>query len=150
MEETVLCYIEKDNKYLMLYRNKEIGDPNAGKYIGVGGHLEPNETKEEALLREVWEETGLKLLDYKYRGKLVFDFDNEESIAYLYTSKSFTGEVKDDCEEGTLYWVDKTKIEYLPIYEGDKIFLDVLINSDDDVNIKLVYRYDKFIGWEKL
>ena len=150
MEKTVLCYIEKDGKYLMLYRNKEIGDPNAGMYIGVGGHMEGNETPDETLVREVWEETGLKLLSYKRRGTLVFDFDEDESLAYLYTSDSFEGEVKDDCEEGTLYWVDKGKIEYLPIYEGDKIFLDVLINSDDDVNIKLVYRNGKFIGWEKL
>lgn len=150
VEKTVLCYIEKDNKYLMLYRNKEVGDPNMGMYIGVGGHMEKGESKEETLLREVYEETGLKLLSYEYRGKLIFSFDNNEEIAYLFTSKSFEGIIKDDCEEGELMWVDKGKIQNLHIYEGDKIFLDRLARGDNNINLKLIYKNNKFIGCEEL
>lgn len=150
VEYTVLCYIEKENKYLMLYRNKEVGDPNMGMYIGVGGHMEKGETKEETLLREVYEETGLKLLDYTYRGKLIFSFDGNDEIAYLYTSKSFSGTIKDDCEEGELMWVDKGKIKDLNIYEGDKYFLDRLDQDDNEINLKLIYKNDKFIGCEEL
>ena len=51
--QTVLCYLEKQGQYLMLYRNKKQNDINAGKWIGVGGKIEPGETPEEALLREV-------------------------------------------------------------------------------------------------
>ena len=150
VEKTVLCYIEKDNKYLMLYRNKEVGDPNMGMYIGVGGHMEKGESKEETLLREVYEETSLKLLSYEYRGKLIFSFDNNEEIAYLFTSKSFEGIIKDDCEEGELMWVDKGKIQNLHIYEGDKIFLDRLASGDNNINLKLIYKNNKFIGCEEL
>ncbi len=150
VEKTVLCYIEKDNKYLMLYRNKEVGDPNMGMYIGVGGHMEKGESKEETLLREVYEETSLKLLSYEYRGKLIFSFDNNEEIAYLFTSKSFEGIIKDDCEEGELMWVDKGKIQNLHIYEGDKIFLDRLARGDNNINLKLIYKNNKFIGCEEL
>ena len=150
VEKTVLCYIEKDNKYLMLYRNKEVGDPNMGMYIGVGGHMEKGESKEETLLREVYEETSLKLLSYEYRGKLIFSFDNNEEIAYLFTSKSFEGIIKDDCEEGELMWLDKGKIQNLHIYEGDKIFLDRLARGDNNINLKLIYKNNKFIGCEEL
>ena len=58
MIESTLCYLEQDGKYLMLYRNKKKQDPNAGKWIGVGGKLEAGETPEECVVREVREETG--------------------------------------------------------------------------------------------
>ncbi|MDE7162441.1 MAG: NUDIX domain-containing protein, partial [Anaeroplasmataceae bacterium] len=64
LKYTTLCYIEDEGKYLMLYRNKKKQDVNQGKWIGVGGHKEDGETIEECLLREVYEETGLKLLSY--------------------------------------------------------------------------------------
>ena len=35
MEETVLCYLKKKDRILMLYRNKEKDDINSGKWIGV-------------------------------------------------------------------------------------------------------------------
>ena len=75
MERTTLCYIEKDGKVLMLYRNKKDVDINKGKWIGVGGHVEACETIDECLLREVKEETGLDLLEYKKCGKIIFYID---------------------------------------------------------------------------
>ena len=64
MSETkfsTLCYIEKDEKYLMLHRTVKKNDVNKDKWIGVGGHFEYGESPEDCLLREVKEETGLKL-----------------------------------------------------------------------------------------
>ena len=72
MQMTTLCYIEKDDKYLMLHRTKKKNDINEGKWIGVGGHTEGSESPEECLKREVQEETGLKLLSYKLRGLITF------------------------------------------------------------------------------
>ena len=66
MKNTTLCYIEKDGKYLMLYRNKKENDLNEGKWIGVGGKFEPGETAEQCLVREVREETGLTLTDWHF------------------------------------------------------------------------------------
>ena len=68
MRLTTLCYIEKDNKYLMLHRVKKVNDENRDKWIGVGGKFEEGESPEDCLLREVYEETGLTLTKYKYRG----------------------------------------------------------------------------------
>ena len=52
---STLCYIEKDDKYLMLHRTVKENDVNKDKLIGVGGHFEYGESPEECLLREVKE-----------------------------------------------------------------------------------------------
>ncbi len=68
MKLSTLCYIEQDGRYLMLHRTVKKNDVNKDKWIGVGGHFEQDESPEECLLREVWEETGYTLTSYRYRG----------------------------------------------------------------------------------
>ena len=69
---TTLCYIEKDDKYLMMHRVKKKNDVNHDKWVGVGGHFEKDETPEECLLRETKEETGLTLERFHLRGVITF------------------------------------------------------------------------------
>ena len=78
---TTLCYIEKDNKYLMLHRIKKENDINHDKWIGVGGKFELGESPEECLLREVKEETGYTLTAWKYRGIITFVY-GEDIVAF--------------------------------------------------------------------
>ena len=56
MEFTTLCYLERDDHYLMLHRTKKEHDFNKDMWIGVGGHFEENESPDDCLLREVKEE----------------------------------------------------------------------------------------------
>ena len=143
MKLTTLCYIEKDGCYLMLHRTKKQHDVNHDKWIGVGGKFEPNEMPEECLLREVKEETGLFLLNYRYRGILTFIADGWESeYIHLYTATEFTGELT-ECTEGTLEWVPKEQIETLPLWEGDKIFLQLLMEDAGFFSLKLRYQGDE-------
>ena len=111
MKMTTLCYIEKDNNYLMLHRTKKEKDINKGKWIGVGGHAEGCETPEECLLREVKEETGLTLTAYRFRGLITFISDEcEPELMCLFTANDYDGEVI-ICDEGDLCWVyNKVKI----------------------------------------
>lgn len=151
MEKTVLCYLEKDHQYLMLFRNKKKHDLNEAKWIGVGGHLEEGESKEEALFREVFEETGLTINSYEYRGELLFVNDDFEEIMYLYTSNDFSGKLK-ECDEGELHWVDKNKIMELNLWEGDKAFLPLLINTKQFIRLKLIYKQSQIVEvtkWEE-
>ena len=83
-KETVLAYIEKDNSYLMLLRNKKKHDINANKWIGVGGHLEKEETPEDALIREIKEETGLDVISYSKKGLIHFNYDDEYNLSINY------------------------------------------------------------------
>lgn len=149
MKETTLCYIEKENQFLMLYRNKKENDPNAGKWIGVGGKLEAGETPAECVVREVKEETGLTLTDYQYRGVVYFRSDSyEEETMYLFVGKNFEGEQVKDCAEGRLEWVDKDKVLALPTWEGDRIFLERLLLEETPIELTLNYCGEKLISAE--
>ena len=142
MDKTVLCYIEQDNKYLLIYRNKKKNDLNEGKYLGIGGHIEPGESKEEAVVREVKEETGLTLLSFKYRGLVHFKDDDYQENMYLFTSHEFEGTLK-ECDEGELHWIDKDKVLDLPCWEGDKYFLSELIKDNPPFEMSLIYKNKK-------
>ncbi len=146
MRETTLCYIENDNKYLMLHRTKKFKDPNKGKWIGIGGKFERGESKEECLLREVKEETGFTLTKYKFRGKIYFYSDiYEDEIMYLYTASEYKGEMI-ECNEGELAWINKKEVMSLNLWEGDKVFLPKLLNEEKELfEVQLYYRGEQLI-----
>lgn len=147
MRLTTLCYIERDGQVLMLHRVKKAGDENAGKWIGIGGHLEADESPEECILREIREETGLAVTGLRLRGILTFilpAWGNE--LTFLYTAKAESDEVP-DCSEGVLKWVPVEQISTLPLWEGDRIFLPLLRTRQDCFSLKLIYdREDRFLG----
>ena len=142
---TTLCYIEKDEQYLMLHRVSKKNDINKDKWIGVGGHFEENESPEECLLREVKEETGLTLTSYRFRGVVTFISDqwNTEYMC-LYTADGFEGEMT-ECDEGVLTWVHKKDLENLTLWEGDKIFLRLLAEEAPFFSLKLRYEGDTLV-----
>lgn len=139
---TTLCYIERDDAYLMMHRVKKERDINKDKWIGVGGHFEEGESPEECLLREVTEETGLTLTDYQLRGVITFIADAYPvEYMFLYTAEGFEG-IMHSCEEGDLEWVPKAQVEQLPIWEGDRIFFRLLEERLDFFSLKLRYEGD--------
>lgn len=146
MKMTTLCYIEKEGKYLMLHRVKKHHDINAGKWIGVGGHVENGETPEECLLREVKEETGLTLTAYRLHGLVTFLSDVcEPELMCVFTADAFDGELI-ECDEGTLHWVEKSDVLGLPTWEGDRVFLERLLSGDERFfSIKLRYEADHLV-----
>ena len=144
MDKTVLAYIKKDNQFLMLYRNKKKKDINKEKWIGVGGHLEKGESKEQALIREIKEETGLDVLHYIYRGELLFVNNDFEEVMYLYLVDEVKGEII-DCDEGELAWIKKEDLMSLNMWEGDYKFLPLLINTDEFIRLKLIYKDNQLV-----
>lgn len=145
MKDTTLCYIEKDNKYLMLYRNKKKNDVNAGKYVGVGGHIEGNETPTECVIREIKEETGLVAECVKYRGIVYFISDvYEDEAMHLFTCDRFCGELI-ECNEGELEWIDKDGLDKIPMWEGDYVFLEMLRSENEFFTLRLEYEKDKLV-----
>lgn len=143
MDKTTIIYLEKDNKYLMLHRNKKEKDLNKDKWIGVGGHIEEYESPNQCIIREVKEETNLDLLSFKLCGEVTFDIDGYLEIMYVYTSKDFIGELK-ECDEGTLEWIDKDKINTLNIWEGDIIIFENM-KKEEYFKLKMIYINDKLI-----
>lgn len=146
MTNTTLCYILQDDKVLMLHRIKKKNDLNQDKWIGIGGKFEGEETPDECLLREAYEETGLTLTRWQCRGVVTFltngPWDGE--FMYLFTADQFEGELK-VCDEGQLEWVQRDFISQLPQWEGDKIFLDLLWQDAPFFLLKLRYDEDRLV-----
>lgn len=146
MKETTLCYIERDGRWLMLHRTKKKDDGNAGKWIGVGGRIEPGETPEACVLREVWEETGLRPERCRRRGVVRFRSDEQEDEdMFLFTATSPSGETR-ECDEGELAWVALDDVPALPIWEGDRVFLKLLREGASGFDLTLFYHGESLAG----
>lgn len=146
MRNTTLCYLEQDGQYLMLHRVKKSHDVNHGKWIGVGGKFEFQESPEDCLLREVREETGLTLKSWRYRGIVTFVYnDDEAEYMHLFTADGWTGTLR-DCAEGELRWVPRDEVGKLNLWEGDRIFLALLARDEPFFSLKLTYRGDDLVG----
>ncbi len=140
MKNTTLCYIEHNGQYLMMHRVKKVNDENKDKWIGIGGHFEEYESPYDCVIREAKEETGLTLTEVSYRGIVSFCSQSFESQQmHLFFCSAFEGELRDDCTEGTLAWISKEQLYSLPMWEGDRIFLDLLHRDVPFFSLKLVY-----------
>ena len=123
MLETTLCYLEREDQYLMLHRVKKAHDVNGGKWTGVGGKFEAGEGPEECAAREIREETGLTPEDLRYRGIVTFVSDRWPSERmHLFTAPAGEGPIR-ECDEGDLAWIGKREVLSLPMWEGDRLFL---------------------------
>ncbi len=142
---TTLCYIERDDCYLMLHRVSKKNDINKDKWIGIGGHFEDDESPEECLLREAREETGLTLTSWRLRGIVTFISDRwQTEYMFLYTADGFTGDLI-SCDEGKLEWIPKDRIFSLNLWEGDKIFHELIFQDRPFFSLKLSYVGDELV-----
>ena len=154
MKRTTLCYIRNKGRVLMLYRNRKPDDPNEGKWLGIGGRIEEGETADECNGREVLEETGLRLLSAHFHGVIKFRADSyEDEDMYLYSSDDFepaaeeasavfaeTGEyLPPACDEGELAWIPESELLSLPMWEGDRAFVEKLLAGEKEISMTLHY-----------
>lgn len=140
MKLATMCYIKKDSKTLMLYRNKKENDVHEGKWVGLGGKIEDGETPEECIIREVQEESGLIITNPKLKGFLTFPKfkDNEDWYVFVFTSHEFSGDIINS-PEGDLHWISDEEILNLNLWEGDKLFLKWM-NENKLFSGKITYK----------
>lgn len=140
MHNSTLCYVIRGDQVLMLHRVKKKNDVNKDKWIGIGGKFEAEESPDECLLRECREETGLRLTSWQCRGVVTFlQEGGEGEYMYLFTAEEFEGNLH-DCPEGDLQWVSREFLYRLPMWEGDRIFLDLLWRNAPFFLLTLRYR----------
>ena len=168
MKQTTLCYIDDGESYLMLHRVKKENDASHGKWIGVGGKCEADESPDECMLREVKEETGLEITRWHYRGIVTFISDTwPNEYMHLFTATDCEGQPDMSInDEGDLAWIPKSVISdqcpvitdfhllpftshpsLLPLWEGDRIFLRLLLDDTQPFfSLKLVYVQDEMVS----
>lgn len=124
MKIGTLCYVRRNGRTLMMLRNRIPGDSQWGRWNGLGGKMEPGETPEECVKREIFEESGLRIDSPELKGFLTFPaFDDEEDwYVFLFEATSARGELI-ECPEGRLEWIEDERIASLPLMEGDHLFL---------------------------
>jgi 8-oxo-dGTP diphosphatase len=149
MKIATLCYVlDKDKKStLMIHRVKKQNDYHKGKWNGLGGKFEPGETPEECALREIEEESGLKVKSIKMKGFITFPlFDEKDDwYVFLFTADKFEGKLIDS-PEGNLKWIPNEKLTEINLWAGDKIFIPWLF-SDKFFSAKFNYKNGKFVDY---
>lgn len=134
-----LVYLQNGDETLMLHRVKKANDVNEGKWIGVGGKFEANESPYACASREVYEETGSHFINGKFRGVVTFVYgQNEPDYLFLYTGELDNNHVRQN-DEGVLKWVKTSEIPKLDLWEGDLLFLDPLFQSSSVIDLTLRY-----------
>jgi len=148
MKLATLCYVQKDNKTLMLFRNKKANDYHQGKWNGLGGKFEQGESPEDCAIREIKEESGLIVKKLTMKGFITFPmFDEKEDWhVFLFVVDEFEGELIES-PEGKLEWVPNDKLLELNLWEGDKIFIPWLFQNRF-FSAKFIYKKGKFIKHE--
>lgn len=132
---------------LMLHRHKKMGKIYDDKWNGLGGKMEAGETPEECVVREVREESGLKIQDPQLKGVLTFPaFDGvDDWLVFVYVATRFSGTPRKVSEEGELCWVPTKDIHKLNLWEGDRHFLK-LLDGQGFFSGKFIYKKGKFAG----
>lgn len=203
MTNTSLCYIQHADSYLMIHRTKKQDDYNKDKWIGIGGKFEEQESPYDCVIREVFEETQIKMNRkfLEYRGIVTFICRNEGKEPYTefmhlfwYDLDGAEGDAAEgrgdsaeigetaglrgesavadqsadlqaasalvaksaltdksslpDCPEGVLEWVAVDKMNELPHWKGDEIFLDLLAKKVPFFSLKLEYENNELVSWE--
>ncbi len=132
----------------MVHRVKKLNDMHQGKWNGLGGKFEPGETPEECAIREIYEESGIKVSNPVLKGLLTFPgFANDEDwYAFVFVARDFEGELIDS-PEGVLGWIDDDRLLDLELWEGDRIFLKWL-DHPGFFSAKFNYLDGKFIDYD--
>ena len=149
MIRTTQCFIRRGSLILMLYRNKKPNDPNEGKWIGIGGKVEAGETPEEANIREVYEETGIRIAleECLFHGIVRFhNTEYEDEEISLYSAAVPDGTEFLQCEEGELHWVEADKLPALNMWDGDRLFVGPVLEGRRNLEIELFYEGDRLVG----
>ena len=147
MKLATLCYVIDKNTdcTLMIHRIKKKNDYHQGKWNGLGGKFEPGESPEECAIREIREESGLRVKSIKMKGFITFPlFDGKEDwYVFLFTAEEFEGKLINS-KEGELDWIPNDKLTDINLWEGDKYFIPWLFKKEF-FSAKFIYKNGNYI-----
>jgi len=120
------------DRVLLMHRNKCPDDVHHGKYLSLGGHVEPGEDVLTCARREVLEESGLTVTDLALRGTVIwtgFGVERRDYLCFVFRTDTFTGTAHDGNEEGTLEWVPLDDLASRPMWDSDHLWLPMVFDD---------------------
>lgn len=143
--ETTLCLLKKEDSILLAMKKRGFG---VGKYNGVGGKIEKNETPEQTMIRETKEEINVIPVKYEKVGLIEFDEyykGNKENVVFhLYIAYEWEGEPSES-EEMNPRWFNIDEIPYNDMFLDDKYWLPLILSGK---KIKAYFNFDE--NWNLL
>ncbi len=132
---TNMCMVKSGDKFLVQRRN----DPHWSGCVFPGGHVEPGESFTDAVIREVWEETGIVPVEPQLCGlKQFWNREGQRYIVFLYRADRFTGEIRSS-DEGEAVWMTEKELADAPKPRG---FADMIPAFLADRPMELFYPND--------
>lgn len=136
---------------LLVHRNKRPDDLHYGKYNGLGGKLDRNESASACMKREIWEESGLHATDLRLRGTISwpgFGKNGADWFGFIFLIEGWSGTPHAGNHEGTLEWVDRERIAELPMWESDRLFLPMVFDDVPEVfHGVMPYANGSMVSW---
>jgi len=131
IKQSVLVYLLNKGKVCLGMKKIRYGQ---GKWNGFGGKIEPDESKEEAAVREVWEETGLKiqLKDLVKKASFYYHESPQDWEVEVYTCDKWKGEIKES-DEMKPEWFDIKKLPYEQMWENDVLWIEKVLTSSPKI-----------------
>jgi 8-oxo-dGTP pyrophosphatase MutT (NUDIX family) len=142
-KHVTLLFLIKDGQILLAMKKRGFG---AGRFNGIGGKIEPNETIEQAMIRECQEEIEVTPTNYWKVAEHDFLVEGGNAwrmYAHVYFCDEWQGE-PNETEEMAPQWFNRSDIPYdkmwqddahwLPqVLEGQKVFGDFTFDSEDNM-----------------
>lgn len=140
-----LCYLWRGNRVLLIH--KAHGLFGEGKWNAPGGKLQADELPETAALREMHEETRLRVGDLKFHGLLNFYIGRKRELdqtVFIFSSKKASGRMRNG-REGELRWFADDKIPYDEMWVDDRVWVPLLVAGK-----RFVGNFEFTEGYKKL
>lgn len=136
---------------LLVHRNARADDAHHGKYNGLGGKLEPGEDIVAGMIREIREEAGIDCVSLHLRGTISwpgFGKQGEDWFGFIFLVDVWTGKPRKDNPEGTLAWIEVSRILELPLWDGDRQFLPLVFDQRiGQFHGVMPYQNGKMLSW---
>ncbi len=137
---TNMCMIQ-DGEYVLVQDRR---DPNWSGIVFPGGHVEKDENFSEAVIREVFEETGLEIEKPLLCGIKNWRTDEgERYVVLLYKTDRFKGELKSS-REGDVFWVKSDELYSMKLASSFEHMIKVFMNDD----ISELFSYKENGKWQ--
>ena len=139
------------HQVLLVHRNRRPDDAHFGKYNGLGGKIERGEEVVSCLRREVREEAVLECDELVLRGTVNwpgFGKHGEDWFGFIFRIDRWSGEPLRENPEGALEWVQTERVLELPLWEGDRHFLPLVLDpTGQQFHGVMPYRDGRPLSW---